>query len=241
MQSEEQIGINNDPLTMYIKNRRNTIKNKVFGSYQTLCLSESLCFGIAYFSYTNRYPTFHTRIRKIRFKKENRTKRYKKLIIATKFDVSQDNNKNIMRLFKSKKEIDFLSKINTDINTFTLIGSDKNVNGTEFKIFKKKLGTLEFELFDNVELYLFPDNTKNIFFTSDINNTDYDKLKEFVNKLVKKYGVDFTNSSELTEDEIDNITINNFWTGRTWDNISPVVSIDAIDEENFKLSILGIK
>jgi hypothetical protein len=150
-------------------------------------------------------------------------------------------NENIMRLFKRKKEIDFLSKIDTDINTFTLIGSDKNVNGTEFKIFKKKLETLEFELFDNVELYLFPDNNKNIFFTSDINNTDYDKLKEFVNKLVKKYGVDFTNSSELTEDEIDNIAINNFWTGRTWDNISPVVSIDAIDEENFKLSILGIK
>jgi len=142
---------------------------------------------------------------------------------------------------KKKTEIDFISNINTDINTYKFIGIDKNDNGTEFKIFKKKLETLQFELFVNAELHLFPDNSKNIFFTSDINNTDYDELKKFVNNLVKKYGLDFTNSSELTEDEIDNIAINNFWTGRTWNNISPIISIDAIDEEHFKLSILGIK
>jgi hypothetical protein len=29
-------------LTMYIKNRRNSNKFKAFGSYQTLCLTESL-------------------------------------------------------------------------------------------------------------------------------------------------------------------------------------------------------
>jgi hypothetical protein len=29
-------------LSMYIKNRRDSNKNKAFGSYQTLCLTESL-------------------------------------------------------------------------------------------------------------------------------------------------------------------------------------------------------
>ena len=32
----------NQPITMYIKNRRNSNKIMVFGSYQTLCLTEIL-------------------------------------------------------------------------------------------------------------------------------------------------------------------------------------------------------
>jgi hypothetical protein len=55
------------------------------------------------------------------------------------------------------------------------------------------------------------------------------------------YGSDSTGSDELTEDEIDDIAINNFWSGRTWGKVSPVVSIDGIDGEFFRLSILGIK
>lgn len=37
-----EINKNNDPLTMYIKNRRNSSKFKAFGSYYTLCLTENL-------------------------------------------------------------------------------------------------------------------------------------------------------------------------------------------------------
>lgn len=40
---------------MYMKDRRNSDKFKVFGSYQTLY------FVIAYFSYTKRYPKIRKR------------------------------------------------------------------------------------------------------------------------------------------------------------------------------------
>jgi len=45
---------NGECLTMYIKNRRDSVKSKDFGSYQTLCLTENLLLRIAYFSYTKR-------------------------------------------------------------------------------------------------------------------------------------------------------------------------------------------
>jgi len=43
---------------MYIKNRRNSNKIMGFGSFQTLCLTESLVLRIAYFSYTKRCKQF---------------------------------------------------------------------------------------------------------------------------------------------------------------------------------------
>jgi hypothetical protein len=40
METKTDESINNDPLTMYIKNRRNSSEFKAFGSYQALCLAE---------------------------------------------------------------------------------------------------------------------------------------------------------------------------------------------------------
>jgi len=52
---------NGECLTMYIKNRRDSVKSKDFGSYQTLCLTENLLLRIAYFSYTKRYLPYENR------------------------------------------------------------------------------------------------------------------------------------------------------------------------------------
>lgn len=46
---------NNEPLTVYIKNRRDSTKFKGFGSNQTFCLTENPVLRTAYFSYTKRY------------------------------------------------------------------------------------------------------------------------------------------------------------------------------------------
>jgi hypothetical protein len=43
--------VDKEPLTMYIKNRRDSNKIKDFGSYQTLCLTESYR--------ASKSPTFH--------------------------------------------------------------------------------------------------------------------------------------------------------------------------------------
>lgn len=142
---------------------------------------------------------------------------------------------------RRKIEDDFISEIDLDINTFRYIRTEKNKSGTEFKVYMKTLSELQFNIFDMIEIYHFNDGSKNVFLTSDINNTNYDLLKLFVNRLVNKYGVDFTGSGILEEEEIDNIAINNFWIGRTWEKISPTISIDGIDEEFFRLSILGLK
>jgi hypothetical protein len=147
-----------------------------------------------------------------------------------------------MGLFSKKKtEIDLISEINLDLETFEFIGIEKPKKSSEFKVYRKSLNELQFGIFENIEVYLFENGSKNVFLTNDINNTNYDNLKLFVNQLVKKHGQDFVGSAELDEDEIDNIAINNFWLGRTWDTISPIIAIDGIDQENFKLSILGIK
>ncbi|QVY66850.1 hypothetical protein [Polaribacter sp. Q13] len=141
---------------------------------------------------------------------------------------------------KIKKQTELHKELDLNIDKFEYLCSDKNNGGTEYKIYIKKLEKLQFNLFTKIEMYEFTDGSKNVFLRSDINNTDYDELKNFVNKLIKMYGNDFTNSGKLTEDEIDNIAINNFWSGRTWNNTKPIISIDALDDEYFTLTFLGV-
>ena len=151
-----------------------------------------------------------------------------------------DKTKKMGFFTKKKIEDDFISEINLDLNTFQYIHTEKNKSGSEFKVYRKTLSELQFGIFSIIEIYQFNDGSKNVFLTSDINNTNYDLLKLIVNRLVNKYGSDFLGSGILDEEEIDNIAINNFWSGRTWDKVSPVISIDGIDEEFFRLSILGL-
>ncbi|MCD8450384.1 hypothetical protein [Tenacibaculum finnmarkense] len=141
---------------------------------------------------------------------------------------------------KIKKQTELHKELDLNTDKFKYLYSDKNTVGTEYKIYIKELENLQFNLFTKIEMYEFTDGSKNIFLRSDINNTDYDELKTFVNQLIELHGNDFTNSGKLTEDEIDNIAINNFWAGRTWDNIKPIISIDALDDEHFTLSLLGV-
>ncbi len=141
---------------------------------------------------------------------------------------------------KAEKKTEIHNEIDLNIDSFEYLYSDKTDGGTEFKIYSKQLEKLAFNLFTKIDMYEFADGSKNVFLRSDINNTDYDELKIFVNRLIQLYGNDFTNSGQLTEDEIDNIAISNFWSGRTWDKIKPIISIDALDEEYFTLTFLGI-
>lgn len=135
---------------------------------------------------------------------------------------------------------DLMSEINIDFESLSFIGIEKPKKSSEFKVYREKLNVPQFGVFDQVEVFAFEDGSKNIFFTSDINNTDYDDLKSFVNKLVKNLGNDSYGRGVVDENEIDEIVISNFWLGRTWDKISPNVSIHGIDQENFKLSISGV-
>lgn len=144
-----------------------------------------------------------------------------------------------MGLFNRKKK-ELHKELNLNIDGFEYLHSDKNKGGTEYKVYIKKLEKLQFNLFTEIEMFEFIDGSKNIFLRSDINNTDYDELKNFVNELTRCYGNDVTNSGKLTENEIDNIAINNFWLGRTWNNIKPIVSINALDDEYFTLTFLGV-
>ena len=47
--------INNQPITMYIKNKRDSSRIKVCSPFELSCKQENYCFGIAYFSYTYRW------------------------------------------------------------------------------------------------------------------------------------------------------------------------------------------
>lgn len=146
---------------------------------------------------------------------------------------SRKNKENVI-------QYDLMSEINIDFDSLTFIGIEKPKKSSEFKVFRDNLDAPLFGIFDEVEVFEFEDGSKNIFFTSDINNTDYDDLKSFVNKLIKNLGNDSNGRGILDEDEIDEIVINNFWLGRNWENISPNVSVHGIDQENFKLSIAGV-
>jgi len=150
----------------------------------------------------------------------------------------------IMGLFSKKKKsvlslIDF-NVSDIDLSTYNFLGNETNSLGTELKSFDKDIDSKINNIFDRIELIEFPNGERNVFFLGKISETKPQDLKKIVNSLVSIYGKDFTNSGKIDTTELNNIYRSGFWTGRTWDKVSPTVSIDGITDETIKLSILGI-
>lgn len=149
-----------------------------------------------------------------------------------------------MGLFSKKKTsvLDFLKDDLTkiDINSFEFIATETNIAGTELKKYQKKLGAKELNLFDTIEILMFPSGEKNIFYKGNLSGLSTTSLKQFVNELTAIYGKDFSGTGNMDDGEISSLIKTHFWTGRTWDKAKPTVTIDAIQDEAIQLAILGI-
>ena len=148
-----------------------------------------------------------------------------------------------MGFFSKKKTsiLEFLSADlkSIDIDTFEFLGYETNVSGTEFKKYKKIIPK-ELNLFNEMEIIVFPSGQKNVFYKGSFADINFSALKDFVNDLTSIYGKDFISSGKMDNSEIVNIKRNKYWSGRTWDNTKPVISIDAIEGNTIKLSIMGV-
>ena len=146
---------------------------------------------------------------------------------------------------KSKSENIIFDLLSVNIrefnkNEFEDLGVEKN-SGVEVHKYKKELDTLELGLFNLIEVAVFSAQEASVYLFCNREEIDVFTLKELINKFYKAYGKDTFDMGKFSDDEMENVLLDDHWNGRMWTDIKPEITFSLTENRKIQLGILGVQ